>query len=52
MESSVEYDTIEIDKWFIEHYLDKEQLAKLIADKMERAENYLLAHRQVVRHFD
>jgi len=51
METKVEYKTSNINEWFKAHCLTQEQLAKLIVEKAERAENYLLAHRQVGKHF-
>ena len=46
MESNVEYETSKINEWFETHTLTQEQLTKLIAEKVARAEN-----RQVVRQF-
>ena len=51
MESNVEYETSKINEWFETVCLTQEQLAKLIAEKVARAENYSLVHRQVVRQF-
>ena len=51
MESNVEYETSKINEWFKTHYLSPEQLAVLIAEKVERAENQSLVHRQVVKQF-
>ncbi len=51
MESGVEYETSKINEWFDVHVLSQEQLDNLIAQKVKRAENYSLAHRQVVKHF-
>ena len=51
MENGVEYETSKINEWFKTYSLSQEQLDKLIAEKVERAENLSLVHRQVVRHF-
>lgn len=50
MENGIEYETSKINEWFETYELSQEQLARLIAEKVARAENYSLVHRQVVRH--
>lgn len=39
MESNLEYGTSKINEWFETYALSQEQLAKLIAEKVSRAEN-------------
>jgi hypothetical protein len=51
MNSELEYKSSLKCEVFESHYLTKDQLNKLIQEKLERAENYLLVHRQVGKLF-